>query len=209
MEIPTLITFAIAALVVLIIPGPGVLYVVTRSFTQGRGVGLVSVLGLALGAFVHVVGAMIGLSAILMASATAFGIVKLLGAAYLIYLGIRKLLEKSTPADMSEVKPDSLPRVFWEGVVISVLNPKIAIFFLAFFPQFISPGDIPVHLQFLVLGLIYVLLALLSDGTYALLASQLRHTLGNYRTIGRISKTVSGWIFVGLGASLALAEKNR
>ena len=144
--------FVVAALVVLLLPGPGVLYVVTRSLTQGKRAGMISVLGLAAGAFVHVVAGAIGLSAILLASATAFSVVKVLGVCYLLYLGIRALLSRDTGPSEVTVTEQSYRRMFMEGVLISVLNPKIAAFFVAFLPQFISPGQGPIALQFLGLG---------------------------------------------------------
>jgi threonine/homoserine/homoserine lactone efflux protein len=118
--------------VVLLIPGPGVLYIVARSIGQGQRAGLVSVLGLSAGALAHVAAATVGLSAILLASATAFGIVKILGAAYLIYLGVRTLLARPSAAAAGSVAPRSLRRLFSDGVVVSVLNPKIAVFFSRF-----------------------------------------------------------------------------
>ena len=133
----SLVGFVLASLVVLLIPGPGVLYTVARSLSQGQRAGLVSVLGLSAGALVHVAAATIGLSAILLTSATAFGIVKALGAAYLIYLGICALLARDATADVGAPEPRLLSRLFTDGVVVSVLNPKIAVFFLAFLPQFV------------------------------------------------------------------------
>ncbi len=156
--------FVAAALVVLLIPGPGVLYVITRSLSQGQGAGVVSVLGLSVGALVHVAAATVGLSAILLASATAFGIVKTLGAGYLVYLGIRTLLASRATAGMPPTTPHSLSRLFTDGVVVSVLNPKIAVFFLAFLPQFVEPGRGAIPQQVLFLGLLYVALALVTDG---------------------------------------------
>ena len=139
-ESATLLGFIAASLVVLLIPGPGVLYVVARSLSQGLPAGLVSVLGLAAGALVHVAAAAIGLSAILLASATAFGGVKILGAAYLIYLGIQALLARGSNNERLKLGCRSLRRLFLDGVVISVFNPKIAVFFLAFLPQFVEPA---------------------------------------------------------------------
>ena len=165
----TLLAFSAAALVVLLIPGPGVLYVIARSLSQGQRAGLVSVLGLSTGAFVHVVAATVGLSAILLASATAFGVMKILGAGYLIYLGIRVLLARdSRPAPDDRSLRRSLPRLFIDGVVVSVLNPKVAVFFLAFLPHFADPSRGPVPQQIFLLGVLYVLLALCTDGAYAL-----------------------------------------
>ena len=131
----SLLTFTAAALVVLLIPGPGVLYIVARSVTQGRRAGIVSVLGLSAGALVHVLAATIGLSAILLASATAFNVVKLLGAAYLIWLGLNAIFGRRAEPNAGTAMTRSAAGLFWDGVIISVFNPKIAVFFLAFLPQ--------------------------------------------------------------------------
>ncbi len=139
-----LLGFVAAALVVLLIPGPGVLYMVARSIGQGQRAGLVSVVGLSVGALVHVSAATAGLSAILLTSATAFGFVKTLGAGYLIYLGVRAILARDETTDVGAPSPRSLRRLFIDGVVVSVLNPKIAVFFLAFLPQFVDPSQGPV-----------------------------------------------------------------
>lgn len=136
----SLLAFVAAALVVLVIPGPGVLYIIARSLSQGRRAGLISVLGLSAGALVHVVAATAGLTAILLTSATAFGIVKALGAAYLIYLGLCALFSRQPAVDVEAPAPHSLSRLFTDGVIVSVLNPKIAVFFLAFLPQFVDPA---------------------------------------------------------------------
>ena len=139
-----LLGFVAAALVVLLIPGPGVLYMVARSLGQGQRAGLVSVVGLSVGALVHVSAATAGLSAILLTSATAFGFVKTFGAGYLIYLGVRAILARDETTDVGAPLPRSLRRLFIDGVVVSVLNPKIAVFFLAFLPQFVDPSQGPV-----------------------------------------------------------------
>lgn len=207
MENTSLIAFVVAALVVLLIPGPGVLYVVTRSLVQGYRAGLISVLGLSTGALVHVVAATVGLSAILLASATAFGIVKFMGALYLIYLGIRALTVRPSASDISTPEADSLNRIFFDGVVVSVFNPKIAVFFLAFLPQFIIPEQGTIPHQFMFLGLIYVVLAVCTDGAYALFASSLRHFLNQRLMLGPIPRFAGGFVYLGLGLSLALTER--
>lgn len=203
----SLLRFFAAALLVLLIPGPGVLYVVTRSISQGQRAGLVSVLGLSVGALVHVAAATVGLSAILLTSATAFGIVKAFGAGYLIYLGIRTLLGRHSTTGSDIMVRRSLYRLFTDGVVVSVLNPKIAVFFLAFLPQFVEPGRGPVPGQVLFLGLLYVALALCTDGAYALLASRLRHLLGGRVIQGPLLRYTSGVVYLGLGVSTALTNR--
>jgi len=207
MDNTLLITFILAALVVLVIPGPGVIYVITRSLTQGLPAGLISVLGLAAGAFVHVIAATVGLSAILLASATAFGIIKFLGALYLIYLGLRAIFARPPPSNISTPKADSSQRIFVDGVVVSVLNPKIAVFFLAFLPQFISSDQGPIAQQFVFLGLLYVGLAICTDGAYALFASSLRNFLNKSLMLGPMPRFVSGFVYLGLGASLAFTDR--
>lgn len=200
--------FLVAALILLLIPGPGVLYVIARSVTQGQRAGLVSVLGLSTGALVHVAAATVGLSAILLTSATAFGVVKALGAAYLIYLGIRALMTRQSAT--SAEKPISRPtgRLFVDGVLISVLNPKIAIFFLAFLPQFVDPQTGSATAQILFLGISYVGLALLTDGAYALVASRLSQAFGRRVLQGSIPRYGSGAVYIGLGVSTALVDRD-
>jgi threonine/homoserine/homoserine lactone efflux protein len=202
----TLLAFAAAALIVLLIPGPGVLYVLARSLGQGQRAGLVSVLGLSAGAFVHVLAATVGLSAILLASATAFGVVKMLGAAYLIYLGVRALLARDPSHALETVPARSLRRLFTDGVVVSVLNPKIAVFFLAFLPHFADPSRGSVPQQIFLLGTLYVLLALCTDGAYALLASRLRGWFRGRLARGPLPRYASGAVYVGLGVSTALVD---
>jgi len=203
----SLIGFVAASLVVLLIPGPGVIYVTARSLSQGQRAGLVSVLGLSAGALVHVAAATLGLSAILLTSASAFGVVKALGAAYLIYLGIRILLARESGNGRAALSRRSLCRLFADGFLISVLNPKIAIFFLAFLPQFVEPDRGPVQQQILLLGLLYVAIAIVTDGTYALLASRLRRwyeTVANHRAVPRYA---SGLVYIGLGVTTALTGR--
>src|SRR5262245_52645527 len=146
---PRLGLFGVAAVVLLLTPGPAVLYIVTRSVDQGRRAGLISVLGVHAGTLVHVAAAAAGLSAVLVASATAFSVVKYLGAAYLIYLGIRQLVARAPePADVTLAAAPRLSRAFIDGFIVNVLNPKTALFFLAFLPQFVtvSPGAVPTQL---------------------------------------------------------------
>jgi threonine/homoserine/homoserine lactone efflux protein len=151
---PNLTLFVLAALALLVLPGPAVIYIVTRSVDQGRLAGVVSALGINTGDSVHVVAAVLGLSALLMSSALAFNVVKVLGAAYLIYLGVRKLFfEKDEPQEAGEPQqPQKLSRIYTQGVVVAVLNPKTALFFFAFLPQFVDPARGAVAGQILLLG---------------------------------------------------------
>ena len=202
-----LLGFIAASLVVLLIPGPGVLYVVARSVSQGHRAGLASVLGLSAGVLVHVAAATAGLSAILLTSATAFGIVKALGAGYLIYLGIRTIFAGCPTASIEASTSLSLYRLFTDGVVVSVFNPKIAVFFLAFLPQFVDPNRGPIAQQVLLLGIIYVALAIITDGAYAFLAGSLRHWLSGRVLQGPLPRYVSGSLYLGLGVNAALADR--
>lgn len=204
----SLLAFVVAALAVLLVPGPGVLYIVARSLGQGQRAGLISVLGLSTGALVHVAAATAGLSAILLASATAFGVVKILGAVYLVYLGIRTILTRRSTSEADSSGSRSMHRLFRDGFVVSVLNPKIAVFFLAFLPQFADPSRGPVALQVLLLGLLYVGLALITDGAYAVLASRLRKwLLGSRLARGPLPRYASGFVYIGLGVSTAFADR--
>ena len=198
--------FVVTALVVLVLPGPGVLYVVTRSLNQGKQAGLISTTGLSVGSFLQVLLAAGGLSAVLITSIVAFEVVKILGAAYLIYLGVRAILS-SGPANFSAPKPDSNRRIFADGLMVSLLNPKSAAFFLAFIPQFISAELGNPTLQFILFGAMYVGLALLTDGIYALMASQVRQRLSNQFLLGNLPRYMAGVIYIVLGVGLALSDR--
>jgi threonine/homoserine/homoserine lactone efflux protein len=202
----SLLAFVIASLVVLLIPGPGVLYIVARSVSQGQTAGFVSVLGLSAGTLVHVAAATAGLSAILLASSTAFSFIKLLGAGYLIYLGIQAIRARKQAVDIGAPAPRRLTRLFTDGVVISVLNPKIAVFFLAFLPQFVDTSHGSVPQQVLFLGFLYVGLALVTDGTYAFMAARLRHWLGGKTFRGPMPRYAIGAVYIGLGVGTALTD---
>ena len=203
----SLLGFIVASLVVLLLPGPGVLYVVARSVGQGYRAGLVSAFGLSVGAFVHVVAAAIGLSAILLTSATAFNIVKLIGAGYLIYLGIRTLFDNRPLSDIEVANSLPLYRLFTDGVIVSIFNPKIAMFFIAFLPQFVEPSRGPVAQQILLLGFIYAVLALVTDGTYATLAGHLRNWFSGRVMQGPLPRYLCGGLYLGLGVNTALTGR--
>ncbi len=193
----------------LVVPGPAVAYVVARSVAQGRAAGLVSVAGIHAGSAVHVTFATLGISALLYASATAFAVVKYLGAAYLVLLGVQRLLQRGGGEEVAEPARVSRARLFGQGVVVNVLNPKTAIFFLAFLPQFANPARGPIATQILVLGLCFVALGLCSDGAYALLAGTLAARLRRTPRARRAMDRSSGAVLVGLGAAAALAGGGR
>lgn len=198
-ELSTLIGFSAAALILFVVPGPAVLYIVTRSVAQGRRAGLVSVAGIHAGSLVHIAAAVAGLSTLLATSATAFRIVKWAGAAYLVYLGVRAFRGRDEPSGAREAgRPASAGRVFRQGFVVNLLNPKTAVFFLAFVPQFVDParGTAP---QVLVLGALFVLLGTLSDGLYAVAAGSLGDRLQRRGRWQQGRRAVSGTIYVTLG----------
>jgi threonine/homoserine/homoserine lactone efflux protein len=198
----TLLLFVGASVALLAVPGPAVLYVVTRSLDQGRTAGLVSVLGVETGTFAYALAAAAGLTGLIAASELGFTIVKYAGAAYLIYLGVRKLLEREAP---EEARSSGHSRLFLRGMLVQLLNPKIAIFFLAFLPQFVDPAGGPVAVQVLVLGTIFTLLAIVTDGAYVLLAAAVGGCLRTGRRAGRRLARLSGGVYIGLGISAALA----
>jgi threonine/homoserine/homoserine lactone efflux protein len=206
-EESTLALFAVAAVTLLVIPGPAVLYIVTRSVDQGRAAGLASVCGVHVGTLVHVAAAALGLSALLVSSATAYHAVRWLGAAYLIWLGVRRLLarDEDTPAPGPGTRRHGLRRIFAQGVLVNVLNPKTALFFLAFLPQFVDVSRGSVPFQVVGFGVAFVLLGLVSDGTYALLASTGAGWLRRRPGVARTSRLVSGGVLISLGVTTALA----
>jgi threonine/homoserine/homoserine lactone efflux protein len=204
--------FVAAALALLLVPGPAVIYVVARSVEGGRLTGLVSVLGIELGTLMHVVFAAAGLSAIVVSSAAAFSLVKWLGAAYLIWLGLRQILgrdrgDEELPSGVGE----NGFRVFSQSVLVQILNPKVALFFLAFLPQFVDPSRGAAWTQIVVLGATLAILGLFTDGLYALLGG----TAGDWirkRSAGaglrRAGRYVTGGVYIALGAVAAISGKD-
>ena len=205
-ELSRLYFFMGAALVLLLVPGPAVLYITTRSATQGRLAGLVSVIAIETANFIQAVVAALGLSAILTSSALAFNVVKYLGAAYLIYLGVRKLMTPNIGAENEAVKPESLARIYWQGFAVNILNPKTALFFLAFLPQFVDPRNGNVIVQNLLLGAVFVGMAIVTDSMYALLASSLAQKLTGNERFQKGQRYFAALVYIGLGITTALAE---
>ena len=195
--------FIFAALALLLVPGPAVLYIIARSASPGRAAGLVSVLAIETANLIQAIAAGLGLSAILLSSALAFDVVKYLGAAYLIFLGIRKLLSSDNEAE-EEIKQESLRQIYWQGVAINILNPKTALFFFAFLPQFVDPALGNVVAQNLLLGMIFVGLAIVTDSLYALVISSFADTLRGNRRFQTGGRYFAGLVYVGLGITTAL-----
>ena len=202
----SLALFVAAALVIALTPGPGIFYVAARTLAGGRREGFASSFGLGLGGLVHVAAGAAGLSALLMASAEAFAAVKLAGAAYLIWLGIKAIREARVEMPRNVVVTGAT-RAFREGVVVESLNPKTAAFFLAFIPQFVDPQS-EVALQFASLGLISVILNTLADIVVVAVAARARDSLSHRPTLIRRMREASGVVMCGLGASLALARRS-
>jgi len=201
--------FLLASAILLLTPGPAVLYIIARSVSQGRHAGLVSVCGIEVGNFLHVLAATLGLSALLLSSALAFTVVKYLGAAYLIYLGLRKLFTHETLQASSTRQPQSLGRIFSQGAVVAALNPKTALFFVAFLPQFVDASQGAITEQLLVLGCLFVLLALISDSIYALVAGMVGQRLKGSRSAVRAERYVVGSVYIGLGVTAALSDAHQ
>jgi threonine/homoserine/homoserine lactone efflux protein len=201
--------FFLAAAVLIVTPGPAVLYIVARSVDQGRRAGLVSVCAIEVGNFMHVIAATLGVSALLLSSALAFAIVKYLGAAYLVYLGLRKLLVRESIQAANGRAPKSARRIFSQGVVVATLNPKTALFFVAFLPQFVDPSRGAVAGQMLVLGCVFVLMAVVSDSIYALLAGTACKWLKGSGPALLAQRYGVGCVYIGLGLTAALADLRR
>ena len=202
-----LVTFGIASLALLVIPGPAVIYILNRSVADGRNTALGGVAGLEIGNFVHVVAATLGLSAIIAASATAFATVKWAGALYLIFVGVRTLIATPTPPDARSTSATAR-KAFTQGIVVNTLNPKVALFFLSFLPQFIDPNRGSPALQSFVLGSVFVILGCCSDAAYAITASALRDRLLAGSTLPFVQRYVAGSVFVALGLIASTARRS-
>jgi len=199
-----------AALTLLVIPGPAVLYIVGRSIEQGRRAGLISAAGIHTATLVHIFAAVVGLSAVLASSALAFAAIKYAGAAYLIWLGLRKLFSRSAPSGEAVVVARRRGgRLFREGFVVNLLNPKTALFFLAFLPQFVDVSRGHVAMQIAALGFLFALMGLLSDSAYALAAGAAGAWLKRSRLWLVAERYISGLVMIGLGMTAALAGSEK
>ncbi len=202
----TLLVFVTACVALAIVPGPAVVYIVTRSASQGVHAGLISVLGIAVGTIVHIGAAIVGLSALLQASAVAFELVKLAGAAYLIYLGIQKFRERGTSEVVAE-STQSLRKTFVDAVIVNVLNPKTALFFLAFLPPFVDPARGSAPQQILVLGLIMMVVCSTSDSLFAIAGARLLHGVTARRF--KYANEIVGSIYIALGITALVAGRSK
>ena len=204
-EASAIAIFCAAALALLIVPGPSVLYIVTRSIDGGRAAGLVSVLGVHTGTLAHIAAAAAGISALLMSSALAFNAVRYVGAAYLIWLGITRLMGKEDMQEGGVMRERRLSRVYLQGVLVNVLNPKTALFFLAFLPQFIDVSRGAAWTQTIFFGLLFVVLGMISDGLYALTASVLAGRLRESKAFARGRRWFAGGTLLALGVASAVS----
>jgi threonine/homoserine/homoserine lactone efflux protein len=201
----SLLLFVTGAAILLVIPGPAVFYIVSRSIGHGRAAGLMSALGITAGTLFHVAAATLGLSALLASSAVAFQFVKYLGAAYLIYLGVRVLRSERAPAVDATSGERRLSRIFGQGLLVNLLNPKTALFFLAFLPQFVDPGRGHATLQIFQLGVLFAFMGLCSDSMWGLLAGTLAERLRGSVRLRRAQRNVSGGVLIALGVATAFS----
>lgn len=196
------LTFLVAALMLNIAPGPDMLYVIGRSVGQGRKAGVVSALGIFAGCWVHILAAAVGIAALLRSSPLAFNIVRYAGAGYLLYLGVKMVLQ-SSQLEAQELSRESLSKVFRQGVITNVLNPKVALFFLAFLPQFIDGAHGSVAMQIVLLGLIFNAGGTVVNLVVAYAGGTAGELLRRSPRVARIQKWFTGLVFIGLGARLA------
>jgi threonine/homoserine/homoserine lactone efflux protein len=204
-----LFLFVTAAIVLLVIPGPAVFYVVGRTLGHGRTAGFLSALGIGVGSLAHAAAAALGISALLASSAAAFHVVKYLGAAYLIFLGVQKLVRRESLLIAGKGLETTPRRIFAQGIIVNVLNPKTSLFFLAFLPQFVSPGRGSVTSQILFLGLLFAVMGLCSDSMWTLLAGGISNWLKRRPQLFDTQRYVSGGMLITLGLATAFSETGR
>lgn len=203
-----LAAFFTFSIVLLLVPGPAVLYIATRSATQGRRAGLVSVLGITSGGLLHVIAAAVGVSALLAQSAAAMQYVRWAGAAYLIYLGIQRFRRAGDPiVEENAPEPQPLWSIYREGVIVNLLNPKTALFFLSFLPQFVDISRGPVAPQIIFLGMAFISMAFVTDSIWAIAASAVG-TLARRPKSARIAAYLSGGVYLGLGVATLMSGRN-
>jgi threonine/homoserine/homoserine lactone efflux protein len=205
LSLPQLSLFVAGVFVLVIVPGPNSLYLIARSVSQGRMAGLASALGIATATLIHISAAALGLSALLLSSAVAFSIVKYLGAAYLIFLGVCKLLARDEESNNNLSPQETMLQVFSQGFAVNLLNPKTALFFFAFLPQFVNANQGNVTMQILLLGLILVGIGATIDVTYVLVSSHLAGWLGRDSGLRRRQRYLAGSVYIGLGLATALS----
>ncbi len=207
-EVSTLVTFVIASAILVLIPGPAVLYIVSTGIGRGRRMALASMLGIETGTLFHVGAAAVGLSAVVANSVVAYSIVKSVGAGYLVYLGVKTLRERDETGPIKIPGATSARVAFRRGVVVNVLNPKVALFFLAFLPQFVNTASGSVASQLVFLGLLFIAVAVVIDGMYAMTSGTIGALLTRNARAARAQRTVAGVAYLALGASAAVTGSN-
>lgn len=205
----TIVLFMAAALALNVTPGPSIAYVMSRSFSQGRTAGLVSALGLGTGSLFHAIAATLGLSAIVAYSPVAYAVVKYLGAGYLVYLGVDLLRQRTVRRAYAVPARLSLGRVYWQGVLTEILNPKIALFFLSFLPQFVDPARGSVAGQTLFFGLLFHVTGVPINMLVAVAGSAIAVSFARNPLSERIRDWLAGTVLIGLGVRLALSERRQ
>lgn len=209
LSLSQLSVFILGTFVIVVIPGPNILYLIARSVNQGRMAGFASVLGIEAATIVHIFAASLGLSSLLLSSALAFNVVKYLGAAYLVYLGICKLFAGDDGDKEDVIMHGSMKHIFYQGFLVNLLNPKTSMFFFAFLPQFVVTGNGNVTFQILSLGLLLVVMAVFIELAYVLLSSRLSTWLKGNQKFVRRQRSFAGWAYIGLGLSTALSGPGR
>lgn len=209
LSLSQLSVFILGTFVIVVIPGPNILYLIARSVNQGRMAGFASVIGIEAATIVHIFAASLGLSSLLLSSALAFNVVKYLGAAYLVYLGICKLFAGDDGDKEDVIMHGSMKHIFYQGFLVNLLNPKTSMFFFAFLPQFVVTGNGNVTFQILSLGLLLVVMAVFIELAYVLLSSRLRTWLKGNQKFVRRQRSFAGWAYIGLGLSTALSGPGR
>jgi threonine/homoserine/homoserine lactone efflux protein len=199
--------FVVASWALIIAPGPDMLYVITRGMAQGRKAGLLSALGVTLGILVHTIFAALGLAVLLQTSALAFLVVKYAGALYLVYLGLKTFKDKSSFAAPTQVQKVDFRSIFWQGVLSNVLNPKVALFFLAFLPQFVNRESGHVALQMFTLGIIFALFGVMFLSVVGYFSGGIGRWLTKQAGVAGFLRWLTGGVFIGLGIRLALVER--
>jgi threonine/homoserine/homoserine lactone efflux protein len=203
----TLITFLVASIAIILAPGPAQALVLARTISDGKKAGILTAVGLNVGTIVHALAAAAGISAILAASALAFALVKYLGAAYLVYLGFQALRTKAHQSHLEPLSTSTPVQIFAKAVATGILNPKVALFFLAFLPQFVDPQRGSVFVQFVLLGCLLALLDIVYEAMLALIASVLREWLTRSQRFAIWRQRVTGAVLIGLGVRLALTRR--
>jgi threonine/homoserine/homoserine lactone efflux protein len=203
-ESTTLLIVALASLALVVIPGPAVIYILTRSVSQGRNAGLVSAIGVNLGSSIHVLAAVAGLTVILANSAAAYTVIKWAGVGYLAWIGVRTLMKDDADFSQPQLEPTALRKVFIQGVLVNMLNPKVAIFFLAFLPQFVDADSPHATIQTLVLGMTLVSIGLVTDSLYALAGGSVGDALRRRPSFARVTRIVAGFIYLALAGIAAI-----